>query len=146
MANDSRRPGSRAQSESVGVVLLTVVVVLSVTTVGTVVFAQVQGTETTRADLAVTVARDGVTVTHAGGDSIPLPDLVVVVRNDSDTLRPTVTAAGVVQGDDDATFDPGERWASSRSLGEDLTTVFVVDTRTNAVLTKVTRYPTDDSS
>ncbi|MFW5934732.1 MAG: type IV pilin, partial [Halolamina sp.] len=54
----------RGQSETVGVILLTVVVVLTVGTVGTVVFSEINTAETTRADLAVSVAEDGVAVTH----------------------------------------------------------------------------------
>lgn len=135
-------PVSRAQSEPVGVVLLTAVVVLSVTTAGVVVFAGVGDDETTRTSVSVTVTHDGLGVAHGGGESVPLSDLRVVVRNDSETWRPAVTVAGVVDGDDDATFEPGERWVARRALGENVTTVYVVDERTGTVLKKATQYPT----
>lgn len=133
---------ARAQTESVGVILLTAVVVLTVGTAGAVVFAGVDTTDTVRADLAVSVADDGVSVTHDGGQSIAFADLQVVVRNGDDTWRPPMNESGVVRGNDDEKFDPGERWAATRDLDTDaVTTVLVVERESDTVLVEVRRYP-----
>lgn len=133
---------TRAQSEMVGVLLLAAVVVLTVGTLGVAAFDHVRNDETTRADVSVLVTHDGVGITHGGGSSVPLSALRVVVRNDSATWEPSVAAAGVVDGDDDGVFEPGERWVGRRELGESKTTVYVVDTRTGSLLDKKTAYPT----
>lgn len=135
-------PGGRGQSEPLGVILLTAVVVVTVATAGVVVFDELQGSETTRADVSVTVTHDGVGLAHDGGDDVPLSALRVAVRNDSETWKPAVDAAGVVAGDADGAFEPGERWVARRSLGDDVVTVYVVDTGTGTLLDETERYPT----
>lgn len=133
---------ARGQSEPVGALLLAAVVVITVATAGVVVFDHLQDAETTRADVSVTVTADGVAVAHAGGDAVPLSALRVVVRNDSGTWEPPVGVGGVVDGDADGTFEPGERWVARQSLGDDPVTVYVVDERTETLLEKAERYPT----
>lgn len=133
---------ARAQSETVGVILLTAIVVLTVGTAGAVVLAGVDTTETVRADLAVTVADDGVAVTHDGGQPVAFADLQVVVRNGDGTWRPPMNESGVIRGDDDGEFEPGERWAATRDLnGDAVTTVQVVERESDTVLVEVRRYP-----
>ena len=136
------RNAPRAQSEPLGVVLLTAVVVVSVSVAGVVALADAGGDETTRASLDVTVTREGVGVAHDGGASVPLDDLRVVVRNDGVGWRPTVSESDVLGGDGDAELDPGERLVVRRPLGESLTTVHVVDARTGTLLAEVEAYPT----
>ncbi|WP_049980048.1 type IV pilin N-terminal domain-containing protein [Halolamina rubra] len=134
---------ARAQSETVGVILLTAVVVLTVGTVGAVVFTEVNTAETTRADLAVSVADDGVAVTHNGGEPIAFADLEVVVRSGDETWRPPMNESGVVRGDGDDRFQPSERWVWRQSLDTgEVTTVRVFDQRTGELLAEARRYPT----
>lgn len=133
---------TRAQSESVGVILLTAIIVLVVGTAGAVVFAGVDTTETVRADLAITVADDGVAVTHDGGQPVAFADLQVVVRHGGEAWRPPMNESGVVRGNGDEQFEPGERWVASRELDPDtVTTVQVVERESDTVLAEVRRYP-----
>jgi len=135
----------RAQSETVGVILLTAVVVLTVGTVGAVVFSEINTAETTRADLAVSVADDGVAVTHNGGEPIAFADLEVVVRSGDETWGPPMNESGVVRGNGDDRFQPSERWVWRQSLDTgEVTTVRVFDQRTGELLAEARRYPTAD--
>lgn len=134
---------SRAQSESIGVILLTAVVVITVSTAGVVVLADIGAEETTRADLAVDITDDHVAVTHNGGESVPFDALVVVVRQGNDTWRPAANASALTRGDTDAQFEPGERWVWNRSLETTrVATVRVFDRRTNTLLVEKRGYPT----
>lgn len=138
---------TRAQSESIGVILLTGVVVIVVGAAGAIVLADASGEETTRTDLAISVTDGGVAVAHNGGESVPFDDLRVVVRNGSNTWRPPVNESGVVGNDTDGQFDSGDRWVWREPLDTDeLTTVQVFDRRTNTRLAEVRRYPTADGS
>lgn len=133
---------TRAQSESIGVILLTAVVVISVTTVGAFALSDIDS-ETVDADVSVRVTANGFYFDHAGGDPLEMADLLIVVRDGNRTLRPDFTADTIYDGDDDATFEPGERWANV-NLNFDLdspVTVSLFDTRTNQVLVKETLYP-----
>lgn len=134
---------SRAQSESIGVILLTAVIVVTVGAAGTVVLADIGAEETTRADLAVDLTDDRVAVAHNGGDSVPFDALLVVVRQGNDTWRPATNVSALARGDADAQFDPGERWVWNRSLDTtQVATVRVFDRRTNTLLVEEQDYPT----
>jgi hypothetical protein len=136
----------RAQSESVGVILLTAVVVIVVSAAGVFVLADADGDETTRVDLSIEVTEAGVAVAHNGGNSVPLDDLRVVVRNGSETWRPDVNESGIVGNSTDEQFDRGDRWVWRESLATDeITTVQVFDLRTNTLLSEVRRYPTSET-
>lgn len=137
---------TRAQTESVGVVLLTAVIVLTVGGAGAVVLADVNTGETTRADLSVTVTDEGVGVTHDGGQPVAFSDLQVVIRQGNETWRPSMNASGVATGDGDEQFEPGERWTTSPPLDTgSVATVQVVERQSNTVLADGRRYPTADS-
>ena len=124
----------RAQSESIGVILLVGVVIITVSVGG----AYAMGTITQSAggpDVAFTseIGTDGITLSHQGGDSLPGDDLRLIVRvNESETGLGW--SDGTLSGSDD-TFDPGEEWAVSRSYDPgSLVTVWLVDKPSNTVL------------
>lgn len=134
---------NRAQSESIGVILLVGIVVISVTTVGAFVLSDISQATTTDADIAVDVSTSGVYLSHAGGDPLEMDQLLIVVRAGNRTLRPDFTPQTVYVGDDDGTFEPGERWADVNRTFDPNTpiTISVFDRRTNSLVVKETRYP-----
>ncbi|WP_435117195.1 type IV pilin [Halolamina sp. C58] len=133
----------RAQSESIGVILLTAVVVVTVGAAGSVVLADVGDEGTTRADLSIEIADEGVSVAHNGGESVAFDDLRVVVRHGNETWRPDVNASGVVNGGADGQLDSGDRWVWRQSLDtNEVTRVQVFDRRTNTLVAEERRYPT----
>lgn len=131
---------NRAQSESVGVILLVGIVVISVATVGAFALSDIDSDER-NFDATVEVTTDRITIAHGGGDPVPFSDLLLVLRVDGTTTRITPNDSELVNGDDDELFEPGERWVTdtvSYSTDELVTVrLFDVDTQ----LTKDTLYP-----
>jgi len=137
----------RAQTESIGVILLTAVIVVTVAAAGSIVLADASGDPTTQADLSVTIADEGVAVDHDGGGAIPFDNLRVVVQHGNETWRPPVNASGLVTGNGDDSFVSGERWVWRQPLDTDeVTTVHVFDRRTETLLAESRRYPSGESS
>lgn len=131
---------NRAQSESVGVILLVGIVVISVATVGAFALSDIDSDER-NFDATVEVTTDRITIVHGGGDPVPLSDLLLVLRIDGTTTRTKPNDSELVGGDSDELFEPGERWVTdtvSYSTDELVTVrLFDVDTQ----LAKDTRYP-----
>ncbi|MFB6096019.1 MAG: type IV pilin, partial [Haloferacaceae archaeon] len=91
-----------------GVLLLTGLLVVLVTVVGTTSLAHYAETGTDDSatfNCRIGYADENVTVTHAGGDSVPTNSLGAVVRNDSGQARRLFSA----DGDAGANFETGER-------------------------------------
>ncbi|AEN07280.1 flagellin domain protein [halophilic archaeon DL31] len=132
----------RAQSESIGVILLVGVVVISVATVGAFVLSDISS-DTVNADISVQITSNGFYFSHDGGDPLPMNELLIVVRSESGTSRPTFTPNTIYEGDDDAIFEPGERWANVNTKFdlETPVTISLFQTRTNSLLVKETAYP-----
>lgn len=112
--NDPTRPSIRAQSETVGSVLVLALVVILVSTVGLAGLAALDSFAGERA--AATVAVDGVVddtdelrlvVTHEGGDPLAPEDVVLLVGEAGDRERLTLAEAT----GSDATFRPADRLA-----------------------------------
>lgn len=97
------RNGDRAQSESVGVILLTVVVVLVVSAGGVVYLSTVEA-DADKPMLSVegAVSPPNVSVTHAGGDSVPAGELRLVVSVDGSRVHIETS---------EQEFTPGETWS-----------------------------------
>ncbi|WP_159901761.1 type IV pilin [Salinirussus salinus] len=130
--------GRRAQSETIGVLLLTAVVVVLVSVVGAGVIANVSsqaqaGEVAARAD--VTITSDNVTVTHGGGDTLADSTVQVILRNGSDESRYELSDVAPADrtGDGDGRFEPGERAVLSHSLTGTVS-VLVVDIERGTVL------------
>lgn len=133
---------SRAQSETIGVVLLVGVVVITVATVGALALSTI-GSDTVGADVDVRVTTSGFFFSHAGGDPLQMSELLIVVRDGNRTLRPDFTPNTIYDGDDDAVFEPGERWANvDRNFDvHTRVTVSLFHTGTNQLLVTETLYP-----
>lgn len=126
-------PRSRAQQETVGIALLTGVVVVVALTVGTVVVAQTAGDDTgPTADVDADATSDELTLWHSGGDPLDRRGLVVVLEQDGTETRFTPGAANLTGGDD--RFDPGERVRRDHGLAAGDATVFVVHEPSGALV------------
>ncbi|PSP16792.1 hypothetical protein BRC62_05470 [Halobacteriales archaeon QH_10_67_13] len=132
MASESER--RRGQSEVIGVVLLTGVIVVVVSLIGTVVLGSLLG-ESDREPLAAIEGgfEDGnVTLKHTGGDSLPTADLLVVLRNGGeerlrmDSTMNSTNATFVGGQAESGRFGPGDVWTYNHSQSE-LVRVSVVD-------------------
>lgn len=127
--------GSRAQSESIGVILLTGVVVIVVAIGGAVILdgAASDADSAPLVDVTFEVTTDKISVTHAGGDTVAQSALTVIVRDDTTTERYAVDAAHVT-GDGDGQFEPSERFERNHGLSGPTVDVLVVHDDSNSVL------------
>jgi len=136
----------RAQSEVVGVLLLTAVVVVLVSVVGAGVitnFSSQAEAGGISADTDVNITADNVTVIHRGGDTLADPAVEVIARNGSTERRYELSTDAIARtGDGDGRFDPGERAVFNNSL-RGTVSVLVVDTERNAVIGRGEKRVTD---
>jgi flagellin-like protein len=98
----------RAQSEVVGVILLTGVVVVLVSVVGAIVISGQQTDRGPTADIIATTDGNDLILKHAGGGRMAVADIDVYIA-DGTTTRYDLTAFTEQVGDGDGRFDPGER-------------------------------------
>jgi PKD repeat protein len=131
---------ARAQSETVGVVLLVGVFAVAAITIGVLVIGNVadDAESQPRVDLNVSVTPDNVTLTHGGGDTVDVADVEVVVRNDEES-RYDLSGFDERRGDGDDRFDPGERFHRDHDQGAGDLRIIVVHVPSNSVLADVTR-------
>ncbi len=128
---------NRGQSETLGVVLLTAVVVVVTITAGFYILTDVneQTAGESRADLEITTNESSVVIEHRGGDSFNASSISVIVRT-GDTEQQFVLAEDFTTADGDPDrFSPGQRWeqATGDSYSGDIE-VLVVDTERGQVL------------
>lgn len=114
MTKPGVRTDRRAQSETVGAVLLIGVVVIAVSTIGATLLLAVEAPDNAAATADVEVTEENVTVTHTGGDPVAYDQLVVVVETDSDRFSGPLDPA-YVDGDPGDAFTAGTRWERSLS-------------------------------
>ncbi|TKX84374.1 type IV pilin [Halorubrum sp. SS5] len=106
----SRPTTARAQSETVGIILLVAVFVVSASAIG-VAYVGGVGSDTDEVVVSAELSADGtdLRVDHLGGDALPNGELAVVVRADGNATRyPFAPPAGE--------FAPGERRTFSDAL------------------------------
>jgi len=128
----------RSQSEVVGVVLLTGVIVVLVAVVGVAIFAQFES-ETER-EPRVTITSEltnddqNLTLAHAGGDRFDAADVRVNLRGDADEqLR--LSDGTFVAGRDSTAFEAGDIWTYNHGLSsDDDLRVVVVDRDSGSVI------------
>lgn len=99
---------NRAQSETVGTVLLLAMVVIGVSVVGYVVLGTIEPDDSPTVDVKSTVTDSTLTLTHWSGDRLPGDELTVVVRHGGTEDRYDFATDGSFGAD--ATFDPGDEW------------------------------------
>ncbi|WEL17977.1 Pilin/Flagellin, FlaG/FlaF family [Halorhabdus sp. SVX81] len=123
---------ARAQSEVVGVVLMTAVIIILAMIVGGTILSTVDTEEKPTANLNVSVDASNVTVSHHGGTYLSVDEITVHLRS-ANTERHLLDAFQERQGDADSSFDPGETVTHTHNATA-LLTVFVVHDPSNTVL------------
>ncbi|WP_169051779.1 PKD domain-containing protein [Halorhabdus amylolytica] len=123
----------RAQSEIIGIVLLTAVVVLLSVLVGGVILDSIETDEKPVANLDVSIDGNGTTViAHDGGDRLPKSEVSVVFRSGTSGGQP-LSNYTQRRGDTDVIFEPGEVVSGGTPDGETIG-VLIVHDPSNAVL------------
>ncbi|WP_336002398.1 type IV pilin N-terminal domain-containing protein [Halorientalis halophila] len=129
---------ARAQSEVVGVVILTGVVVTMVGLVSVVALSNVVDEPAPVADLRIEGNDTHLQVTHVGGDGLAVSDLDVVVRGPDGTTRFGVDAANLTNDDGDARLAFGEALVREHGMSGDEARVLVVHRPTNEIVAEGT--------
>jgi PKD repeat protein len=126
---------ARAQSEVVGVVLVTGIVLLLAVGAGAVVVSNVltQSQDVPSVDVEGQATTAYVTLEHAGGDSVATSSVAVVLDARGRTRYPLDSFTQRV-GDDPSRFEPGDTWRRINDVGGDSIRVLVVHEPTNTVL------------
>mgnify|MGYP006286399981 CR=1 FL=1 len=141
---------NRAQTESLGSLLLVAVVVVSGATFGAYYVASTSGggaggsaggaggAAGSAADITLSASEETLQLEHNGGPSFSVDDLRVTVRNDSGEFS-YAFADGQIRGDANGQFDPGETWQRgwTQSPGASVT-VAVVNTDSETLLLRET--------
>lgn len=123
---------SRAQSEVVGVILLTAVIVVLVTVAGGIFLSEMLDTD----DDPLISAESNVTATnvwlsHTGGDSVAAADVEVIVRSSGTTTRTPLSSFDSAPGDQ---FEPGTEWETAVNLTDGEAQLLVVHRPSNTVV------------
>ncbi|MFC6976209.1 PKD domain-containing protein [Halomicroarcula sp. GCM10025709] len=98
----------RAQSEAVGVALLTVVVIVAVSAIGIAVLDDQDSGGSVLVDIGAEFDGSTLTLTHRGGDAVDAGAVDVVLDNGT-RVRYGLSSFTPLDSSD-AVFDPGERW------------------------------------
>jgi len=129
---------SRAQSEVVGVILLTAVVVVLVGVAGGIFLSNAfDDDDEPLISVESTLTADRVTLAHNGGDTVDADDVEVVLRRADSTDRITLSAFDNTSGEQ---FEPGSDWDTSVSLTAGTVQLFVVHTPSNTVVHEETYF------
>jgi FlaG/FlaF family flagellin (archaellin) len=123
---------SRGQSETIGVILLTGVLVVTSAVTGAVLLSQLEAPDEPTTNLVVEVNASTLAVEHDGGDSLPLDDVTVVLGGDVDDER-ELADFSEDQGNGNDRFEAGERRTDAHGA-TDSVTVLVVDDPSNTIL------------
>jgi len=127
----------RGQSETLGVALLTGIVVILVGLVGAFLFADfgADDEEQLLANVEGDVEATGITLNHEGGDTFDADDIEVLLTGDADREFVLGSDFEAVEGGGDA-FEPGDQWENDPLddivIGDGR--LLVVDESTNTVL------------
>ena len=123
---------SRAQSEVIGIVLLTAVIVVLVSVAGAIVLSErFEEDDDPLVSVESNATVDRVRIDHTGGDSLAAADVEVVVRDGNATRRITLSDFDATPG---SRFEAGSEWETSVTLDPGQVTLFVVHTPSETVL------------
>jgi FlaG/FlaF family flagellin (archaellin) len=126
----------RGDTEIVGMILLTAIVVVLMSVGGYYVLSNVGEDGAPNVEITGRATSDAVTLTHGGGASLDAASLDVVLRYGGSEQRYDFAADGTC-GDEDGRFEPGERWTLDGSPPYDVgdtVELLLVDTDRDAVL------------
>lgn len=127
----------RAQSEVVGVLLFTGVVVVLIGVASTFLLSGIDTTAEPVADVEVQVTDSTVRLTHGGGDSLATAAVRVEFGRDGGGAT-TLADATDVAGDGDDRFEPGERRETGHGASDTIS-VTVVHDPSDTVVARVVR-------
>lgn len=132
------QPGTRAQSEVTGVAILTGVFVLLGAILGTAAIANTLSatSDAPVVDVEANATTQYVTISHAGGETVRVEDLDVIVDGE-DRIRYDLGTFVQRRGDDTARFEPGDRWRGSNDVDGDRLRLLVVHEPSNEILDTV---------
>lgn len=129
---------NRSQSEVIGVVVLTGVVVSLTVLVGILIIPDVvSNTSEPLIDLDAEATSNQVTVTHAGGDAVDTDDVLIVLRASS-TEQHQLSSFTQDRGSDSTRFEAGDEWTRSHNTADERMEVLLVHEPSNAVLDRET--------
>jgi len=127
-------PGSRSQSEVVGVVLLVGVVVTLVFTIGVVL---VPGFVAESDEPLVTIDAEAttqnVTIWHSEGEKVATEDLEVILWGEN-RERYAFESFTQLKGSDSTVFEPGDKWLRSHRIDGDRMEILLIDTEAGEIL------------
>ena len=125
---------SRAQSEVIGVVLLTAVVVILVTVVGAVVLSQweSEAEREPRVDVRSNLSADELKLRHMGGDRLAASDVEVLLRGDE--INQSHLSGFDEQPETDGWFEEGTTWKHDFSTSSGVIDVLVVHRPSGTVI------------
>jgi len=130
----------RAQSETLGVLLVTTVVILAVGSFGVFYLGSVSDRADASGpliDAEVNVTGDRISVHHVVGESVDTTDLSVLLRNDSQSERYAFDP-GNVTGDADGRFEPSEEFDRAHGFASGgVLDVLVIHEPSNTVVERV---------
>lgn len=126
---------TRSQSEVVGVILLTAVVVILVTVIGTILFASFNANTQSeqRISLLVEVDNSTVTLKHNGGATFDSNDIEVIVRGDPEE-RTVLTAGNYIAGSETSIFEASDIWRYDHNQSPGTVRILVIDQQTGTLL------------
>ena len=129
MSPFAERIPDRAQSETVGVLLLVAVVVILVVGAGAVVVSNWQATTASGSQVNIqsSLTNSSLTLEHMGGDTLSSEDVLVVVRTGGDDH----TLTNESNSDE---FGPGTRWKYDEFEFEGEATLRIFDESTGTLL------------
>lgn len=124
----------RAQSETVGVLLMTGVVITLMAVLGVAMTSNVTSQMETgpQIDLEGNATKDDVTLEHAGGTGLEVSELEVVLQGDS-TERYDLASFIQRRGIDARRFEPADRWQRDHGLSGDTVDVLLVHTPSGTI-------------
>jgi len=125
----------RAQSESIGVILLTAVIIIVIGVGSYAILGGTGDSDTVLASIDHSIDSDRLRLTHTGGDTLAASDLRVVVRG-SGTEQSFILDAANLSGSDDQ-FEPSERIERDISTLSGTVDLYVVHVPTNTALLSV---------
>ena len=125
-------PNRRAQSEVIGIILLTAVVVILAMLVGGTILESGDTQGDPSANLEVTIDDVNVTIGHHGGATLPAGEVTVQLRSTT-TQQYSIDSFHAQQGNDGNPFEPGDLLTHEHNAGNTVR-VLVIHDRTNTVL------------
>lgn len=129
-------PSERGQSEVVGVVLLTAVIVLIVSVAGLFILSNTTTDAPPRISFDAEATTQNITVYHSGGETIPEDEIDIILRG---ALRERYAFSTFTQsiGSDETVFEAGDEWYRTHGIDGEEMEVLVVHGPSNEVISRI---------